>query len=154
MKRQVLSLLGFRTPCNYVPRRLQHPFKSGYIVLSEAKGESLNQSWEVHRHDKSYRSRLFRSLACISLSMNKVHFARIGSLTLDSNGIITLSNRPLTLYLQMLENEGIPSGISRERTYTSVDLTFPTFLVFRIARSCISQMPSLTKTTVKCNLRP
>ena len=99
---------------------LQDPFKSVYIILSEAEGEPLQRSWEDHRLDKSYRSRLFRGLLHISLSLNKAHFARIGCLTLDSNAVITLFNRPLTFYLQMLENEGIPSGIPCERTYTSV----------------------------------
>ena len=61
MKRYVSSLLDFPTPCisNYLRRRLQNPFKSGYIILSEAKGEPLQRSWEYYRHDKSYRSRLF-----------------------------------------------------------------------------------------------
>jgi hypothetical protein len=89
--------------------------------VSEAKGEPLHKSWEDHRHDKSYRSRLFRGLARISLSLNENPLPRIGSLILDSRGLITLSNRSLTLYLQMLENEGIPSGIPRQRTYTSVE---------------------------------
>lgn len=131
IRRSISSWLRFPTPCDYVRRRLQNPFKSGYILLSEAKGEPLHRSWEDHRHDKSYRSRLFRDLARLSLSLNKISFPRIGSLTIDSNGVITLSNRPLTLYLQKLENEGIPSGIPRERTYTSIEPYLSDLLSFQ-----------------------
>jgi len=131
VRRFALSLLGFPTPCNYVPRGLHNPFKSGYLILSKAKGEPLHKTWEDHRHDKSYRCRLFRGLARISLSLNEIPLPRIGSLTLDSRGVITLTNRPLTLYLQMLENEGIPSGIPRERTYTSVEPYISDLLSFQ-----------------------
>ncbi|KAH7317351.1 hypothetical protein BKA65DRAFT_570915 [Rhexocercosporidium sp. MPI-PUGE-AT-0058] len=120
VRRLVLSWLGFLTPCNYVRHGLHNPFKSGYIILSEAKGEPLHRSWEDHRHDKSYRTRLFRGLARISLSLNEKLLSQIGLLTLDLRGVITLPNWPLTLYLQMLENEGTPSGIPRQRTYRSV----------------------------------
>ena len=64
---------------------------------------------------------LFRGLARIILSLNKSPLPRIGSLTLDHRGRITLTNRPLTLQLQSLENEGIPCGISRNSTYSAVD---------------------------------
>jgi len=131
VRRLVLSWLGFPTPCNYVRHGLHNPFKSGYIILSEAKGEPLHRSWEDHRHDKSYRTRLFRGLARISLSLNEKPLPRIGSLTLDSRSVITLSNRPLTLYLQMLENEGIPSGIPRQRTYRSVEPYISDLLSFQ-----------------------
>lgn len=126
-----MSFLGLPTPCNYVRRRLHNPFKSGYLILGEAEGEPLHQSWEAHRHDKFYRSRLFHSLARISLSLNKSPLPRIGSLTFDSRGTISLSNRPLTLYLQMLENEGIPSGIPRQRTYASVEPYISDLLSFQ-----------------------
>jgi Phosphotransferase enzyme family len=131
VRRLVLSLLGFPTPCNYVRRGLHNPFKSGYVVLSEAKGEPLHKSWEDHRHNKSYQSRLFRGLARIFLSLNEKPLPRIGSLALDSRGVITLSNRPLTLYLQKLENDGIPSGIPRQRTYTSVEPYISDLLSFQ-----------------------
>lgn len=38
-----------------------------------------------------------------------------------SDGSIALCNRPLDLHFQMLENEGIPSGIPRHRTYPEVE---------------------------------
>ncbi|KFX90879.1 hypothetical protein V490_06218 [Pseudogymnoascus sp. VKM F-3557] len=130
IKRAALSLFGFPAPCKYVQRELRNPFKSGYVILSEAKGDQLNSTWEIHRHDQSYQSRLFRGLARVSLSMNKAPLPRIGSLMLDSNGVISLSNRPLNLYFHKLENEGIPSGIPRQRTYGSVESYLSDFLSF------------------------
>ncbi|KAJ5476739.1 hypothetical protein N7475_002468 [Penicillium sp. IBT 31633x] len=54
------------------------------------------------------------------LSLNRVKLPRIGSLTLDDNGVIELKNRPLTLRLQTFENEGI-STIPRNSTYQCVE---------------------------------
>ncbi|KAK5997833.1 hypothetical protein PT974_00196 [Cladobotryum mycophilum] len=92
-----------------------------YSVVRAAKGDMLVMSWEQHRHDQLFRQRLFRDLARITLSMNRIPLPRIGSLSFNSDGIITLSNRPLNLHLQMYENEGIPAGIPRNRTYSAIE---------------------------------
>ena len=91
----------------------------------------LALSWEEHRHEKSYRERLFRDLARVSLSMNKVPLPHIGSLSFNSRGFITLSNRPLNLHFQMLENEGIPTSIPRQRTYTAVEPYISDIITFQ-----------------------
>lgn len=95
----------------------------------------LALSWEEHRHEKSYRERLFHDLARVSLSMNKMPLPRIGSLSFNSDGFITLSNRPLNLHFQMLENEGIPSGIPRQRTYTAVEPYISDLLSFQDSKT-------------------
>lgn len=51
------------------------------------------------------------------LSLASQLFDRIASLTMDDQGFIHLTNRPLTLRLQYMENEGIPTDISRDQTY-------------------------------------
>ncbi|KAL2023979.1 hypothetical protein VTK56DRAFT_214 [Thermocarpiscus australiensis] len=101
------------------------------MILSEAKGRALAVSWEKHRHDKAYRQRLFRDLARICLSMNRTPMPRIGSLSFESSGVVTLSNRPLNMYFQLLENEGIPSGVPRQRTYSSVEPYISDLLSFQ-----------------------
>lgn len=53
--------------------------------------------------------------------MNAKPLPRIGSLSFRSDGSIALCSRPLHLYFQMAENEGIPSGIPRDRTYAEAD---------------------------------
>ncbi|KAL6868775.1 hypothetical protein ACO1O0_000092 [Amphichorda felina] len=131
IRRWILSLLGRSVPTHYVRRGLHNPLESGYLILGEAKGDPLAQSWLKHQKDASYRQRLFRDLARITISMNRTSLPRIGSWTFHSNGCITLSNRPLDLHLQMLENEGIPSGIPRHRTYTSVEPYLSDLLSFQ-----------------------
>ncbi|POR33924.1 Uncharacterized protein TPAR_05878 [Tolypocladium paradoxum] len=95
--------------------------RRGFLLISEARGKRLALSWPDHCHDRAYRERLFRGLARISLSLNTTPFPRIGSLSFRPDESVALCNRPLNLYLQMLENEGIPSGVPRHRTYGEVE---------------------------------
>ena len=81
----------------------------------------LSESWDGKRHDKVRRSNLFRDLSKILISLARVPLPRIGSFTIDDKGVTSLTNRPLTLRLQELENEGIPIEISRQDTYTAVE---------------------------------
>ena len=53
--------------------------------------------------------------------MARFHFPRIGSLIIDDRGLIRLENRPLTLEIQDLENDGIPLDIPRDRIYYTAD---------------------------------
>lgn len=53
--------------------------------------------------------------------MNAVPQPRIGAWRLQDNDTIALDNRPLNLYMHMLESDGIPSRIPRRRTYAEVD---------------------------------
>ncbi|KAH8433004.1 uncharacterized protein LDX57_010639 [Aspergillus melleus] len=55
------------------------------------------------------------------LSLSRIPLPRIGSFIIDREGFLTLSNRPLSMELQELENEEIPTGISRDYTYSSVE---------------------------------
>ncbi|KAG8405324.1 hypothetical protein J3458_021987 [Metarhizium acridum] len=121
LRRWILKLLGRPAPSRYVPRRWNSPLETGYVILSQAKGTMLSLSWEEHRHDKSYRERLFQNLANITLSINRIPLSHIGSLTFYSDGYISLSNRPLDLHFQMLENEGVTSGIPRQRIYAAIE---------------------------------
>ncbi|KAI1468552.1 uncharacterized protein F4812DRAFT_372768 [Daldinia caldariorum] len=121
LRRRLLAFFGFPVPSHYIRRRFQSSFDMGYMILSAAKGRTLAFSWEKHRHDKAYRQRLFRDMARICLSINRTPLPRIGSLSFNSTGVVNLSNRPLDMYFHMLENEGIPSGIPRQRTYTSIE---------------------------------
>lgn len=81
----------------------------------------LSETWEQTRDDKERRNNLFRDLSRIILSVGKVPLPRIGSFTLDDKGVLSLTNRPLTLSLQQLENGGIPTIIGRKDTYTAIE---------------------------------
>ncbi|KAM0743637.1 hypothetical protein ACQRIT_001896 [Beauveria bassiana] len=53
--------------------------------------------------------------------MNAIPQPRIGALRLQDDDTIALNNRPLNLYMHMLENEGVSSGIPWGRMYAEVD---------------------------------
>lgn len=55
------------------------------------------------------------------LALGKIPLPRIGSLTMDDEGVISLTNRPLTFQLHQLENEGIPTDIDRGMTYVTTE---------------------------------
>ena len=81
----------------------------------------LLESWEEKRQDKSRRTNLFKDLSRIMLSLGRVPLPRIGSFTIDDHGVLSLTNRPLTLRIHDLENEGVPTNISRNDVYTNVE---------------------------------
>jgi hypothetical protein len=55
------------------------------------------------------------------LALSRSPLPRIGLWTLDTNGILQLTNRPLTLRLHQLENESIPINIGKTLTYLTTD---------------------------------
>lgn len=55
------------------------------------------------------------------LALGTSHLPRIGSMTIDDGGFVSLANRPLTLRLQHLENEGVPTNIDRSLTYSATE---------------------------------
>lgn len=72
-------------------------------------------------HTATQTENLYRSMSRIMISLAKVPQPRIGSWTIDDGGQISLTNRPMLCHLNQLENWSIPSGIPRNKTYTSAD---------------------------------
>ncbi|KFZ24267.1 hypothetical protein V502_01259 [Pseudogymnoascus sp. VKM F-4520 (FW-2644)] len=129
VNRAFRSLLSLPTPSHYVGRSYPDTLNTGYLIMSYVTdGTMLSQSWQAHRHNSDKRSNLFHGLARIMFSLGKPRLPRIGSFTLDNRGIISLTNRPLTLRLQALENEGIDTDIRMDYTYSAVDLYLLDFL--------------------------
>ncbi|PGH11572.1 hypothetical protein AJ79_04830 [Helicocarpus griseus UAMH5409] len=96
----------------------------GYMILQyveEANACILSKTWNDLRHDNIRRTNLFRDMSRIILALASHPFPHIGSLRMDSQGFIHLKNRPLTLRLQHLENEGIPTDISKDQIYFTSD---------------------------------
>ncbi|OAQ59631.1 aminoglycoside phosphotransferase [Pochonia chlamydosporia 170] len=124
LRRQILSLLGYAVPCQYMQLNSAYNLNVGHMVIDyiePADAEMLSLTWETKRHDERARANLFRGLSRIMLALGKVPLQRIGSFTMDNQGVISLTNRPLRLQLHQLENEGIPTNISRSTTYTSIE---------------------------------
>lgn len=67
------------------------------------------------------RNNLFRDLSQIFLSLCRSPLPRIGSLRIDNYGYLQLTNRPLSVDIQQLEDEGISTEIPRDYAYSTVE---------------------------------
>ncbi|KAI9760780.1 MAG: hypothetical protein M1840_002209 [Geoglossum simile] len=77
--------------------------------IEDSDGQVLPKQWDQIRHNSAGRKRIFRDLARIIISLSRSPMERIGSLTIDNQGFLSLGNRPLTIDLGLLEREGIES---------------------------------------------
>lgn len=94
----------------------------GYMLFGYVEnGHMLSQSYDKRRHDTTLRRNLFIALAKIQLTLSRKPLPHIGSLTINDDGVLFISNRPLTLEICDFENENIPLDISRKTTYPTVD---------------------------------
>ncbi|KAE8152358.1 hypothetical protein BDV25DRAFT_69954 [Aspergillus avenaceus] len=128
LRRLLLSYLNRQVPTRYVPcpsTRLldQRTLRTGYILVEYIEGttgEMLSSTWKKRHNDTQLRTNLFRDLARILLSVSQLSLPKIGSLVIDHSGFLQLINRPLSLEIQDLENERIPTHIARDYTYSTV----------------------------------
>lgn len=107
-----------------MPFRSLFTLRTGYLLLEyieEDQARMLSESWEEKREDKAQRSNLFRGLSKMILSVGHVPLPKTGSFTVGDDGVLTLTNRPLTCRLHMLENDHVLTKIQRDSTYTSVE---------------------------------
>lgn len=72
-------------------------------------------------HTAEQTQNLYKGISKIMISLARIPQPRIGSWTINNNGDISLTNRPLYCHLHQLENWSIPSGIPRDMTYISTD---------------------------------
>jgi hypothetical protein len=96
----------------------------GYLLIEyieEEQGGMLSNTWPEKQHDIRLRTNFFRDLSRILLSVTRIPLPKIGSFVIDHNGFLRLTNRPLSLEIQDLENEEIPTNIPRDYTYSTVD---------------------------------
>ncbi|KAJ5088227.1 hypothetical protein N7456_011843 [Penicillium angulare] len=125
LKRCISWLMGSSLPCRYVRHhRPAAMLDFGYLVMEYVGNpgvQMLSETWDEDRHQQHKRTNLFRGLSHIMLSLSQIPLPCIGSWTLDSNGFLKFSNRPLNLRIHQLENGRIPTGIPRSLTYSSTD---------------------------------
>ncbi|KAF9894129.1 hypothetical protein FE257_009102 [Aspergillus nanangensis] len=86
--------------------------------------QMLSDTWKDWPHCPQRTSNLYTSLSRIMLSLSQIPQPSIGSWTIDPNGVLSLSNRPLMLRLHEFENAGIPTNIPRDMTYPMADLYY------------------------------
>lgn len=96
----------------------------GYLLIEyieEEQGGMLSNTWPEKQHDIRLRTNFFRDLSRILLSVTGIPLPKISSFVIDHDGFLRLTNRPLSLEIQDLENEEIPTNIPRDYTYSTVD---------------------------------
>ncbi|KAG5921178.1 hypothetical protein E4U42_005943 [Claviceps africana] len=121
----------------YIPHPSQHRFSTAYMVLEDVSADGsrmVYKSWAEKGDDERRRHNLYRGYAKVVISLARVPQPRIGSFRFHSDGTISLSNRPLTTTLAILENDGMPRCIPRDRTYTNADLWVSDMLSFHAGR--------------------
>ncbi|KAJ5811378.1 hypothetical protein N7474_007679 [Penicillium riverlandense] len=130
LRQRFLSWLGKPVPSNYArhqstdPIFTSRPVDSGYVLIEyilNTRGSMLSNTWEEKRHDLKLRTNLFRDLSRIFLNITRVPAPRIGSFIIDKDGYLRLANRPLSVEIEVLENEMIPTDMPRDYTYSTVD---------------------------------
>lgn len=130
MRRRILSWLEKPVPSSYCPRQNTRQVATdgvvgaGYILvefIESTRGAMLSNTWREGQHNTKLRTNLLRDLSRIFLSLCRVPLPSIGSFIIDNNGFLRLANRPLSVEIELLENENIPTDIPREYTYSTVD---------------------------------
>ncbi|KAE8342014.1 hypothetical protein BDV24DRAFT_150803 [Aspergillus arachidicola] len=115
-KRYISWLLGSTPSCNYVCHRRLTMLESGYLLMDyvgNAEMQLLPETWDEDHHHRDKRINLFRGLSRIMLSLSQIPLPRIESWTLDANGALRLSNRPLTLRLHQTTPDQVTTGGQR-----------------------------------------
>ncbi|KAK1141276.1 hypothetical protein N8T08_009179 [Aspergillus melleus] len=128
LRHQLLSWLGDTELSKYVRHQPaatpDNAIGTGYLLveyIEERQGTMLSNTWVHDRHNSKLRANLFRDLSRIFLDMSRIPLPRIGSFIIDLDGCLRLTNRPLSIELQQMENEKISTDINRDYTYSTVD---------------------------------
>ena len=121
LRRFLRNWLGYEAPLShYVSHRAGSQLATGYMLLEDVrsqKSEMLSRTWHVKRHDMERRKGLFQGISRIILSLTHVPLPRIGSFSFNEDGTVTLSNRPQSASMMILEKEGSPRIIERNTAY-------------------------------------
>lgn len=163
VRRILLSWLGRPVPSRYVRHQggsqILHDSvaSAGYLLIEcieQTQGTMLSNTWSDKRHDIKLRTNLFRDLSRIMLSISRIPLPRIGSFVIDNDGFLRLTNRPLSIEIQALENERIPTDILH--TYSTVESYVVDMLALHDSRfrnqpnavnnlgDCVYQLSALT----------
>ena len=84
-------------------------------------GQMLSNTWDLQRGDSRRRQRLFQGMARIILSLARIPQPRIGAFQFHDDCSLTLTNRPLTCSMVILENDGAPRTMQRTETYSCTE---------------------------------
>ncbi|KAL4965291.1 uncharacterized protein BDV14DRAFT_199989 [Aspergillus stella-maris] len=108
---------------NYIPQTRTTFLDHGYTLIDwiDTKDAQIPSNVFREPHTAEQTNDLYRGVTKIISSLTRVPQHRIDSWTINDDGRLSLSNRPLFCHLQELENLNVPSGVARHTTYTSAD---------------------------------
>lgn len=98
--------------------------------LGPEVGQMLADSFDANREDEARRQTLFRGMSRILLSLARIPQAQIGSFQFHNNGTITLTNRPLSCSMMILENDDAKRTIQKNTTFKCTDSFVSEMLTF------------------------
>ncbi|UNI23400.1 hypothetical protein JDV02_009222 [Purpureocillium takamizusanense] len=98
--------------------------------LSLETGRMLSDTFDAFRGEQTRRERLLRGISRLMLSLARVPQARIRSFQFHDDGTVTLTNRPLSCSVMILENDGAPRTMVRDETYSCTDAFVSDMLTF------------------------
>ncbi|KAK4146361.1 uncharacterized protein C8A04DRAFT_25871 [Dichotomopilus funicola] len=123
LKRLTYLLLGYALLSNYTRVPCTPAVNTAYMLLEyigPETGQMLSATWAQHRHDSNRRARLFHGIARTMLSLARLPQPHIGSFKFNqSDGTITLTNRPLISTMMIFENSRTPRNIQPRQLYQS-----------------------------------
>ncbi|TQN69977.1 hypothetical protein CSHISOI_05534 [Colletotrichum shisoi] len=117
----------------YITNPTSHHVPSAYMLLEylgPETGRMLSDTFDMHREDEARRQRLFRGISRILLSLARVPQQRIGSLCFNNDGTVTLTNRPLSCSMMILENEGAARTMQPDETFACTETFVSDMLTF------------------------
>ncbi|KAK3328129.1 hypothetical protein B0T19DRAFT_491781 [Cercophora scortea] len=133
IQRHLRPLFGYPNLSRYAPNPTSVRMTTAYMLLEHIgpeTGRMLSHTWEQRRGDPVLRQRLFRGMARVIISLARVPQPRIGSFEFRADGTVTLTNRPLSCCIPILENNCAPRTIPRSQTYTCVEPFVADMLAF------------------------
>ncbi|KAK7428361.1 hypothetical protein QQZ08_005118 [Neonectria magnoliae] len=108
----------------YTSHPTTHRLSAAYMLLEHVGSDTsqmLSITWEKHRSDPARRQRLFRGISRLMLSLARIPQPQISSFRFHRDGTVTLTNRPLSCSMMILENEGTPRTMERNNVYLSTE---------------------------------
>lgn len=150
--RRAIAALTRSTPsCPYASHRRSIIMGNGYLILEYIEtGEvrMLSEAWSSCQNPDLKRN-LFEGISQIIRILIQTSLPCIGCWTIDDRGVLALTNRPLIHRFHSLENESIPTNISRALTYTTTDAYYLDLLachdirIWHQPNSILSEMANL-----------
>jgi len=142
----------------YFSHIISHPtiyeLPTAYMLLKHVSSDGsqmLSNTFQKQIGDPIRRRRLFKGIARLMLLLAYIPQPRIGLFRFYNNGTITLTNRPLSCTIMILENDGTPTTIQPNDTIHTPSYLLQICFVSMIIVFLAIQMQFTTMKTAVAN---